>query len=421
MVISVLGYLIWLGSNNDRPFKPVRNPQLCGLQIKFAYPYDSIQTTANSKLEDIYLKSNPEFLSYVKNVVEDEKKGVTLVSAIAGYGKSVLIGPILKEIVKTNFSKISLKKFAERNEDYVIETSDLECLRDDSLELVLSKLPLIEWDTLESYLYYQLSKTNYLIIDDFDEIHQLTCNKILDYLTEKIIQDRDTIFHHVFVLGRPESFKRYIEQSDYHGKFKVLQLKDLKINDLGNTELMVRNYIKYRTPEVEDTLSYVKNVLNAINKFPDLSYSFTNLELKNVISQKANMFPIASLSDLDFKESMVDNLIERATEKHNRPNSILQNWEIYEQAFEEIAVKYDNLTQSGAFEVGKDDFILVSSNGSKYKFNVRMLLDRSGLIDLSPTQEEISYYSFKPIWLHQYFQEKYNSRRIEDYTQETCE
>lgn len=403
----------------------VKNPKLREIQASLQYSYLEADTSTNSSLEDVYLEANPEFYKYARKISTGElanQSTVALASAVAGYGKTFfLMKPVLEKIIKADYLVLSLADFVEANPQAVQMSPDLVFLKNKQQEIVINKLPEIEKAVVDSLLDSTLTNWTYLIIDDFDEIHQNSCNYILGKLSKYLKSSPDSA-KHVVVLGRAESFQRYLEQPTYPGGFNVFNLEKLKIDEYGDLELRVRNYIEWKNLKgIRDTEAFIDQVFQFVRDYPDLSYSFPNLGLSTAIIEKATTSSPTSPSCLEVRNTLIDHLFERAEAKHGRPSDALQNGQLYERAFEEVAVKYDKINEKGLFEVGTSNTISFSFEDNQYKFQVRDLLDRSGLIDLIPTSSGVSYYQFEPFWLHEYFQEKYNSRRIKNYKETACE
>lgn len=414
---------VWIGSIIAGRPTPVKNPQLCAIQQEMRTPYSTQVDTNGISFEDLYIQANPDLGSQVRELSNQRNTshfGVTLISAIAGYGKTFILRSILKGALQSEYHEVLLDEFASSHTNLAKQVPDLEFLKDGG-KIVLSTIPEIRSDSMEDLINTWLEKEKFLIIDAFDEIHQSSCNQILEILNKKVSGAPRGDFHHVFILGRPESFKDYLSRSTYPGDLKIYPLQSLDIRDYGTMALRVDNYIGYKPPMGDiDTSVYTDNVFKLIQRFPDLTYSFPNLGLSTVIIEKANGIDVSKITSNELRETMIEHMYNRAREKHHRPHDGLQYWELYERALVELAVQYSEVNSDGSFEVNEADQIEFKFEGHSYKVNAKSLLDRSGLIDLRPAQQDISYYSFFPFWVHEYLIEQYNLAQNPKYEIAIC-
>jgi hypothetical protein len=123
------------------------------------------------------------------------------------------------------------------------------------------------------------------------------------------------------------------------------------------------------------------------------------------------------------KIGLFDDILQRATQTHGRPEAGGTLGGPYLRLLEEIAVRYIGVGDDGVFEVLSEDTLDVRDDAGAVlgQVRVRDVLDRSGAALLTAAFASGTRYRFDPFWLHAHLVERYNQRTIPGYVYHPCE
>lgn len=159
----------------------------------------------------------------------------------------------------------------------------------------------------------------------------------------------------------------------------------------GEAAVLIDDYIRY------------------VQRHPNLSYSIRALAIATMITDRSNSSPEDSEAEL--KDFLLDALLRRASNTHNRPSS---DDEQYRRLLEDIAVLYaseEKIDEQGFFTVDFNDAVPVIDDGSPVgEVRVQDVLDHSGIATLDPASFSTARYRFDPVWIHAHLVELHNQR-----------
>lgn len=372
----------------------------------------------NKTFIDLFLKSNEPITTFLTEKVGELKRNkkiqeICFVSAVAGYGKTTLIDEIAKRLFKNDYVKVNLIDDFIKSKTYSNSKTDLAIEDISEAKLIeINQLPNVNFAEFSFLSIINDSKKKIIIIDDLDEIHPQLAYNIIDKAMKYIENTQNTNI--IILVGRPEVFNEYMNRPDYKKGFSknltLFNLSQIKYSNLGEVRLRIENYNQQLEKNwTNDSINLLsKSLVREMNKSTYLANSFSNLSLsKRIVA----LFSSNDTIESDIKESLLDDILERGTDKHNRPSKKLLTYnELYMEAWEFVAAKYSNVDDEGFFKVKANDVLDFSYNNKEYKLNVISLLNRSGFIKLKPINDEIRHYKFEPFWLHSFFCQKYNSK-----------
>ena len=409
--------------------------KLCAMEQKLATTIASEGKTAATTLNNLYERENQEFISHIQNMKtkaensDDKSRGISLISAPAAFGKSFFIKPLLQNIIKKDYVKISLR-------DDVFESKTPPFSVSQRMELsmkaatntnsdILSLLPYFEPKTFRVekllFLKNEKSKKNpkFIIIDDFDEIHPETTIDLLKSLYTYVYEtNQDKAFLQIIILGRPEAFMRFSENPLFKDKTTLIQLKSPKILNKAELAIRIQNYIDFNKKTNINLKEITDKTAQILKEKPFLTSIMGNLGLSDLVINY-----VAENNKRDIKDVLFDFLLERGDEKHNRPSEDKNKdyFEPYKMFFEQIALDYKNkIDENGFFEVNNGDQTTIIWSGTAYTAYTSNILERSSLVLIIPVNNYRAKYRFEHIWLHKYLIERLYKRVIKKYKPKEC-
>lgn len=421
--------------NKDAKIKVSSLKNLCELEKKLATPITDGDKTSATTLNNLYELENQEFISHIQDMKKqsenpaNKSRSISLISAPAAFGKTFFIKPLLQNIIKKDYVKISLR-------DDIFESKTPPFLVSQRMELsmkaqgqqtndVLSLLPYFEPKTfrIEKVLFLknEKSKNNpkFIIIDDFDEVHPETAMDFLKNLYTYIYEANEgKAFLQIIILGRPEAFMRFAENPLFKNKTTIIQLKSPKINNKAELAIRVQNYIDFNKKKNVDLNKTVNDFSKMLKQNTFLTNTLGNLGLSNLLINY-----VVENNKRDVKEVLFDFLLDRGDEKHNRPSKDKNKdyFEPYKMFFEQIALDYkDKIDENGFFEIASSDQTTISWAGTTYTTYTSNVLERSSLVLIVPIDAYRAKYRFEHIWLHKYLVERLYKRVIKKYIPKEC-
>src|SRR5690606_22476718 len=165
---------------------------------------------------------------------------------------------------------------------------------------------------------------------------------------------------------------------------------------------------------------YTDSVLEALEAYPFLRYSLSNLAVGNVVLQ--HTAPGMDESEMSLKGKIFEDLIARNADTHRRPGTGTRYDASYLGVLEEIAATYANVNARGEFSVSpKDSVVLESVTGESLgEGPVIGTPARSGLAYLASPSSKTKRFRFSPFWVHGYLAERYNARHTPKYQYRGC-
>lgn len=397
--------------------KDVERLKTIGQQDTFKYDESNYQHY--EKLRDYYFAANKEFMYMIDSldtirITNKTHQGITYFVAPPGAGKS-FFARYLNSKKGILYHKVKLSDIADRNNlnsDYFELKPDLQN-SNSTCDYTFSKQPSlkqgIQFDinTLFNWADINIVDTlsNFIVIDDIDEMHPNFSTLILKNITNHIntikFGERPKVFMHFFVFGRPEAFRQYL--MDTHRppvEIDFYEMRPPVYKTKGDILLIVSDYNKYSSegavPVEETVLAFNK----LITQYSFLLSTIRNLSQSNFLVQEISKRK--AYTEKELKVRIYGGMLDRNSLTHGRPN---KDNEFYKAIIRGIACKYAcKVDNHGFFEVRADDKIkierLIGNELCLISVDVNDALDRSGLIYLRPTGFVNTYYRFEPHWLH---------------------
>jgi len=267
-----------------------------------------------------------------------------------------------------------------------------------------------------------------LVLDGLDEIHTSSAHALVREVEQFLLAGGDD-FVHMVLSGRPEGFAPWFSdpmRGDTTGKVvELLRLRTPLYVTAGDVALRLREYLEFskQLAEVEANEAlddYTDSVLEALEAYPFLRYSLSNLAVGNVVLQ--HTAPGMDESEMSLKGKIFEDLIARNADTHRRPGTGTRYDASYLGVLEEIAATYANVNARGEFSVSpKDSVVLESVTGESLgEVSVIGTLERSGLAYLASPSSKTKRFRFSPFWVHGYLAERYNARHTPKYQYRGC-
>lgn len=403
--------------------------------------FDLANDLRDEILGNYYKENNKDIFTYVNKLSALASNGkpfhgVTYLYGSAGVGKSFIKEPISK-LFNNNYCIIELNKILRVGNKYGSNIKMKPQLK--SGNLILGELPNIS--SPGSFDIKELLTDNgcilenrwkkAIIIDDLDEVHPDTSKLIIEIINDFIKKHRQESpkkFIAFFILGRPEAFSSWMSSThhDYGKSFKEVNIIGPGYNSLSDIELMVMNHFMFENHKKVPNTNVVENLKQEfINRNYLYLSSSNNLSNSNLAIKRLIENP--NYTDKKLKEKLFSDYLARNTSSHSRPKRNEEKGEFYERLLQNIAAKYANsLDSTGYFEVDVSDNIKVlykpknktidvlrelsSCQVDTLTFNVQKVLEYSGIIDITPLNQNIRRYRFRPFWLHKFLVESRSTR-----------
>ncbi len=231
------------------------------------------------------------------------------------------------------------------------------------------------------------------LLDGLDELHSIASNQILKYVGQELEKISDRILA-IFVVGRHEGFLPYIEK-----RRKVLKIDsdrpiDFKAPRYRNIQEVEIRYKDYNN--IFDSKISSLDTLILILKDEYLCEAFSILQVSKKIIENASLW--AGTKDLDVKQFLFEDMIDRNTDTHRRPS---KGDSKYLDAFSNVVISNYITNLNGIkFRVSSEGYVKYSTT----EIRIRDLLDRSGLVLRDPVVTPT--YQFDPPWVEEYLLER---------------
>jgi hypothetical protein len=270
-----------------------------------------------------------------------------------------------------------------------------------------------------------------VVIDGIDEVHDDTAELILEAADELTLGTGGTRgpFLHFLIAGRPEGFASWLTASrrneDSAALLERFTLNPPDYATAGDLAFRLEGYLDFigtlEMHQEEGTFEdYLDSFSSAVVEYPFLRYSIGNLAVGNIVID--NTAPGLDLSEEELKTGLLDDMLVRNADTHDRPGSdgVLQR--TYRRLLEDVAAEYVDTNADGTFVVRSDDRIAAfSDDGSRLgEVRVRTLLNRSGIALLRSPTGSTTRYHFDPFWVHGHLLQHRNERIDASYEYQDC-
>ncbi len=425
----------------------VSSAHLCDIErATFTFELDLESTARQPDLETYYEVANPELITHLNTMAQsyvdgDTGAGVTYIMGTAGVGKSFAVRNVLNGFADTEKCSIELSDLfgddVELLDFSVVQTPDLATLDG---QVTFNELPSIadptafELTSLFAAAGCEVAGTlvPLIVIDDVDEIHDISSAAILKAL-DRFILDGATgtgPFIHFIVVGRPEGFYTWLTDpdrtEDNNAILEIFTLSAPRYQTAGDLDFRIRGYLDFTEQlaglETSGELDgYIDSVINGVASYPFLTYSMGNLAVGNVVIEHTR--PGVNETEQPLKAGLFDDIILRAAQSHGRPEAGSELGWPYLRALEEIAVRYVDVGDDGVFPVLSEDTLQVRDAAGTVlgEVRVRDVLNRAGLALLTSASATSTRYRFDPFWIHAHLIERHNQRTVAEYAYRTCE
>lgn len=421
--------------------------RLCDIErAEYAYPVDL--TSSEQQAADLaayFNIANPGLAAHLTELVQTYDtgggdRGVTYVMGGAGVGKSFAMRNLgdfpeaeqcavdLTELFTTGAASLP---FA------VVQAPDLATVDG---QVVFNELPAMADPTafdLPSFLTAVGCEVTgtflpLIAVDSLDEIHAASATAILKAIDQFLLADAPGAgpFIRFVVAGRPESFNAWLTDPGRTEDNSAIEdpfvLSPPRFQTAGDLDYRIREYLEYTSQlaglEASGQLeAYIASVSNAVAANPFLTYSMGILSVGNIAIEHTK--PGADEGEEQIKIGLYDDIIERATATHGRPDAGSALAGPYLRLLEDLAVRYLDVGDDGVFEVLSEDRqqVFDDSGALLGEVRVRDVLDRGGAAFFTSAFAADTRYHFDPFWVHAHLVERYNQRTVSGYAYHTCE
>lgn len=422
------------------PVKPskVDTSPLSKIQFYGGIKQTKAEEPTYKSFQEYLRETNKQLFDSFDQLVNESKQGIkkrgwTHVVAPSGIGKSTLFG-ILKEQLPESIHIIKLeqlKDLIKPNDPSGVSLREINDLMDIDESGKGPKSSMIGFGSPGSSVMIQSApnlntllniykinlrdrKPAFIIIDSIDEIHPGSSVSLLHNIDNDLQSNRQLPdFCHVYIIGRPEGFAAYYLDSHPHSRPGFVELMPPRYQSEKDIEVVAEllRDTNHRSREDVDAL------LGLTEKKP---FVFESVHLLSVaadfIKSAAQDFVKADTSDADIKSYILNQILERNSRSHNRPNG---NSLDYVHLLEEIASRYTNVDEHGFFSVNWSDeieYVLVRGQDAiTLKYNVAKTLSRSGVAYMNPIDLRNPKFRFLPSWLHEHLVLSRNERVQKEY------
>jgi hypothetical protein len=370
-------------------------------------------TGGAESLFDLYKFYNLDIVNNLAERLSDQDiRGVTIVTAPGGYGKSLVIGENIEQTlevdVATEIFKLSdLEIPYQDNRDLVFS----KWYEGEDSEVVLSSLPELN---LSNDIFSILGITDdnqqqkrVIVIDDFDEIHENSSSEILVHILSNYMSYSNT---HFILLGREEAFYSCWEGSgcyDDHirgneGRISDFQLKSIEYRNYEDVLIRVKNICELHSPETCEGLSVeqiAERCALILEKYPEIRPAFSNLRMSfDIIGYVVNDLNKSQTTNIPrLKSTLIDLRFEESKDKHGRPDKNSPRlFSLYQKGWKAFSEEYhDRINSEGEVAV-RSQPISFDYQGATYTFIPQDLLNYSGFIVVEPSFSPAKTYRFQP-------------------------
>lgn len=435
------GCQLWIGEYSVDRQDPVKTDELCEVeQSLFDTPFDAKSNDQLATLDDYYAEANPELVARFNAVSQDyanatPTRSATYLMGEAGAGKSFIMGRIEDVFPKEDTCDLSLAEVLGAPSE-VLPTKRLPDLATIDEAVVLNTLPgfvdpgaFSMLDFLEDRGCVRDGKiTPLVLLDGVDEIHTTAAHAMLRSLESFLLKGGED-FVHVVVSGRPEGFAPWFAdpmRGDETGEIvELVRLHTPEYVTGGDVSFRLTEYLDFAM-QLEDIEAagelddYLDSLTDALEEYPFLRYSLSNLAVGNVVLQ--HTAPGMDESEYTLKTKIFEDLLARDAETHGRPGTGSRYDATYRDALERLAAQYSDVSDKGEFTVSPNASIELFDSAGKSLGEVLItaVLERSGLAYLSSPSSTTKRFRFSPFWVHGYLAERNNQGTSPNYTFQGC-
>lgn len=438
---SLPGCQLWVGEYVADREDPLEVDALCALEHDlFDVDLEPNDDSMLDSLEDYYVAANPELAERFATVLRDysemaEVRTATYLMGEAGAGKSFAMRRLVNAFPEEQTCDLSLAEVLAAPSE-VLPTKRLPDLTTLDESLTFNSLPgFVDPGafTLLTFLEDQGCVVDdrpkpLIVLDGIDEIHTTSAHALLRAVEDFLVDGGDE-FVHVVVLGRPEGFAPWFVdpmRGETTGELvELLRLKTPLYVTAGDIEFRLRDYLGFTMQleelEANDEIDdYVASVIDALDRYPFLRYSLSNLAVGNVVLQ--HTAPDMNESEFALKSKIFDDLLARDAETHGRPGTGSRYDTTYVRLLESIAATHTTVNEKGEFTVSPTDSAPIFSAGGEPLGEVLVTdaLERSGLAYLASPTSTTKRFRFSPFWVHGFLVERYNERVAPKYDYQGC-
>ena len=418
---------------------------LCDSESHFTFTVDLESKEQKDDLTAYYEAANSALVAHLMRAAEQLHQGETqrrssYLWGAAGVGKSFVTRNAFDAFEDDEQCAIDLgEAFADGGDRVGYPTELRADLATLDGELVFNELP-----TLSDSRGFELTPLleaggcidgdllrPLVILDSIDELHDDCSRAVLEAVDELLLSDSGMLppFFHVVVAGRPGGFVSWLTdpgRNETNPLLDIFELKAPRYDSAGSIEFRVVEYLDFANElaalEADDGVeAFVQRVIAAVVEYPFLGYSLGNLAVGNVVIQHTG--PERVESEQELKTGIFDDMVYRNSQSHGRPGDGAELEAAYLRVLEDIAARYLDVSEQGAFVVRSEDVItVVGDDGEPLgEVRVRNVLNRGGVAVLSSATSTTTRYRFEPFWLHAHLTERRNQRLNPDYVYRGCE
>lgn len=435
------GCQLWLGEYSVDRQDPVGTDQLCEVERSvFDTPFEAQSDAQLATLDDYYAEANPELVERFDTVSRDfanaaSTRSATYLMGEAGAGKSFIMRRIEDVFPKELTCDLSLAAVLGAPSD-VLPTKRLPDLATIDESVVLNSLPgfvdpgaFSMPDFLEDRGCVRDGKvTPLILLDGVDEIHTTSAHALLRALESFLLTGGED-FVHVVVSGRPEGFAPWFAdpmRGETTGEIvELVRLQTPEYVTRGDVSFRLTEYLDFAM-QLEDVEAageldeYLDSVTDALEEYPFLRYSLSNLAVGNVVLQ--HTAPGMDESEYTLKTKIFEDLLARDAETHGRPGTGSRYDGTYRDVLERVAAQYSDVSAKGEFTVSPNASVELFDAAGKSlgEVLVTAVLERSGLAYLSSPSSTTKRFRFSPFWVHGYLAERNNQATAPNYTFQGC-
>lgn len=435
------GCQLWVGDYAADRDDPVETANLCGTEHKrFEVKLNLRSDEQQESLEAYYAAANPHLVEQFNKIVQaavasTPTRTATYLTGEAGAGKSFMMRTLVNAFPSSDVCDLSLPEiFSATSEDLPTERKpDLATIDG---EVTLNTLPSLRDEdsfALPAFLRAQGCitpdrTTPLIVLDGLDEVHPKAALALLREVEAFLLDDEPT-FVHLVVLGRPEGFAPWFAnpaRGEATGRvIDLLALHTPTYVTRGDISFRLREYLDF-TMQLDaaeasgEFDAHVDSLASALDRYPFLRYSLSNLAVGNVVIQ--HTAPGLNESEYRLKAKIFEDLLARNVDTHGRPGTGTRYDKAYIELFEEIAATHSNVNDKGEFTVSPTEALLLTDDKGQTLGEVltTSVLERSGLAYLASPTSTTKRFRFSPFWVHGYLAERYNQRVAPKYEYIGC-
>jgi hypothetical protein len=395
----------------------VSNEKLDEVETNFFIPFTREKTT-NQILVDFYVNSNSDLIDSITSLSKRHTQGLIsqgsiFISAPAGEGKTTFVEHIENKLLKNKVVDVNFENLFYSEQISFSESQGVSTVssRHDSTVYFGRTFSLSEKFNAKKFLrnHAPTFSSGFIIVDEIDLLDEASARTVIQEFINFANTSKKFIYV-IFVL-QPDVLNEFLNRISYTSarNYYVYSLQDVRFNKFDDLKIRVNEYkTTHRQRWDHKKVNEIcESLMKAINADPYLSYSIQNLYVGNeIISRVAS----SDGAHLDLKKEIYDNLLDRAHQKFSRPNSSdNEQFGLYQAILMCIAAKYFDTESDGSFKIRHNDRLAVGYRGDVWSFNVQSILNRSGLVTVTPEGK----YRFSPFWLHSYLIQQYNYQGVE--------